>query len=191
MLPRSLPDQIVKVLDRSQVHLGPGQEGRDSDVHREPALDALDDPALHDGFLVVGFLEIVPDLQLVRLLLGEENESLLVFGAVEVDLDGVSHLHVVRAVGLAEFLQGDLPLGLVPDVDGDRGLTHGDHGSRDDLAHFHLLFFDRLLQQGAEVLLGILGRLSLDSVPLGRLGLVGAGLGRSRRIHSLFLLSVG
>ena len=82
-----LPDHRVEVLHRAQVDLGAGQERLDADVDGEAALDHLHDLPVDRRALLVGPRDDVPDLDLVGLLLGQDDEALVVFLRLEVDLD--------------------------------------------------------------------------------------------------------
>src|SRR3977135_3806967 len=57
-----LAAQRVQVAHGTDVDLRSGQERADADVHRETALDALDDAADDDLALGIGLLDFVPNL---------------------------------------------------------------------------------------------------------------------------------
>ena len=105
-----LADHRVEVLHRPEVDLGAGQERLDADVDREAALDDLHDLPVDRRALLVGPRDDVPDLDLVGLLLGEDDEALGVFLRLEVDLD----LHR-RSPGVMP-LRWNSSIGIVPSL---------------------------------------------------------------------------
>ena len=61
--------QGVQVAYRANIYLRAGQErARADNVHRQAALDAIDDASLDGSFVVVGFFDLVPGVQTLRLL---------------------------------------------------------------------------------------------------------------------------
>ena len=87
-----LAAQRVEVADRTDVDLRAGQERADADVHREAALDPLDDAADDDLALGVGLLDLVPDLHLLGFFAREDDVAFAVFGALEQHVDDVAGL---------------------------------------------------------------------------------------------------
>ena len=87
-----LAAQGVEVAHRAHVDLRAGQERADADVHREPALDALDDAADDDLALGIGLLDVVPDLHLLGFFAREDDVAFAVFGALEQHVDDVAGL---------------------------------------------------------------------------------------------------
>ena len=71
-----LAAQRVEVPDGTHVDLRSGQERADADVHREAALDPLDDAADHDLALGIGLLDLVPDLHLLGFFAREDDVAL-------------------------------------------------------------------------------------------------------------------
>jgi hypothetical protein len=63
-----LPLQRIEVANGTHVDLAAGQERADADVHREAALDPLDDAADYDLAFGKGALDLVPNLHLLGLL---------------------------------------------------------------------------------------------------------------------------
>ena len=88
-----LAAQRVEVADGTHVDLRAGQERADADVHREAALDPLDDAADDDLALGVGLLDLVPDLHLLGFFAREDDVAFAVFGALEQHVDDVAGLH--------------------------------------------------------------------------------------------------
>ena len=114
-----LAAQRVEVAHRTHVDLRAGQERADADVHREAALDALDDAADDDLALGVGLLDLVPDLHLLGFFAREDDVAFAVFGALEQHVDDVARLHGDLPVLVEELVDRDDAFGLVADVDDD------------------------------------------------------------------------
>ena len=149
--PDALAHQRPEVLDRAQIHLGSGQEGPDAHVHGQPSLHHLHHAPLHGRPAVVRCGDGVPDLDLVRLVLGEDDQPFVVLLGLEVDLDVVAHLGQ-RPV--TKLLDGDGALALVADVDEDLAVAH-----LDDVAAHHLAFLDVAHATGKPVRHALLGGL--------------------------------
>ena len=81
-----------QVLHGPQVDLGARQERLDADIDREAALHHLDDTALDGRALLVRAGDAIPHLDLVRLVLGEDDEPLVVLLGLQVHLDLVPDL---------------------------------------------------------------------------------------------------
>mgnify|MGYP003694602545 FL=1 len=99
-----LAAQRVEVADRTHVDLRSGQERADADVHRETALDALDDAADDDLALGIGLLDLVPDLHLLGFFAREDDVAFAIFGALEQHVDDVARLHGDLAVLVEELV---------------------------------------------------------------------------------------
>ena len=125
------PIMDAEVLDRAEIDLGAGEEGPHAHVHRQAALDHLDHAALHRAARVEGLGDLVPDLDLVGLVLGEDDEAFRVFLRLQEDLDLVAHL---GGAGVPELVDGDGPLALVADVDDHVAGADLDDSAADDLA---------------------------------------------------------
>src|SRR5450756_3152528 len=87
-----LAAQGVEVAHGTDVDLRAGEERADADVHREAALDALDDAADDDLALGVGLLDFVPELHLLGFFAREDDVAVPIFGALEQDVDDVAGL---------------------------------------------------------------------------------------------------
>src|SRR3989454_560826 len=134
--PNRLADHGGQILHRAQVHLGARQERLDPDVDREAALDDLDHAAFHRRALLVGLGDRVPDLDLVGLVLGENDEPFGVLFGFEVHLDLFADLR--QGAVPVEFLDRDRPFALVADVDEDLAGADVDHAAADDLSFLEL-----------------------------------------------------
>ena len=128
-----LPAQGVEVADRAHVDLRTGQERADADVHRQAALDALDDAADDDLALGIRLLDVVPDLHLLGFFAREDDVAFAVLGALEQHVDDVAGLDRYLPGLVDELVDGDDAFGLVADVDDDFRWRHFQDGALDDL----------------------------------------------------------
>src|SRR6185295_17194337 len=133
-----LPLQRSEVPHGTHVDLRAGEERADADVHREAALDPLDDAADDDLPLGVGLLDLVPDLHLLGLLARQHDVAFAILRALEQHVDQVAALHGHLAALVEEFVDGNQAFCLVADVDDDRRLGHLQHGALHDLAFRHV-----------------------------------------------------
>ena len=99
-----LPAQRVEVPDGTHVDLRSRQERADADVHRQPALDPLDDAADDDLALGIGLLDLVPDLHLLGFFAREDDVAFAIFGPLEQHVDDVAGLHGDFAVLVEELV---------------------------------------------------------------------------------------
>src|SRR5207253_3134411 len=148
----ALAEVAVEVARRTDVGVRAGQEGRHADVDPEPALHLADDGALDGALALEGLLDLTPHLELLGLLPRQEDLARLGVRRLEVDVDLVALLDRDPALTRAELGDGDLPLGLVPDVDGDGIAADAHHATRHHVAGLRAL--QALLEQRAEVVLG-------------------------------------
>src|SRR5262249_7890856 len=125
-----LADHRVQVLHRTEVDLRAGQERLDPDVDGQAALDDLDDLPVDRRALLVSAGDDVPDLDLVGLLLGEDDEAFRVFLRLEVDLDLLADLR--RDPAPVELVDRDRALALVADVDQHLAAREADDRPLDD-----------------------------------------------------------
>src|SRR5262249_58463255 len=117
-------DQFIEVPDRAEVYLGAGEEGLHAaaDGDREAALDPLADGPLDELVRLAGVRDLIPDLHLVGLLLGQGDEAVVVLAALAVDIHLVAGLDGCSARSVCELAQGDHALALAADVD-DNGVA--------------------------------------------------------------------
>src|SRR5437867_3939061 len=134
------PDRLAhhggQILHRPEIDLRARQEGFDPDVDGEAALDDLDHPPLDRRGFLVGLGDRVPDLDLVGLVLGEDDEPFGVLLGLEVDLDLLAHLRQ-RAVAV-ELLDRDRSLALVAHVHDHLARADVDVTAADDLTLLEL-----------------------------------------------------
>ena len=150
-----LTEEDVEVADRPEIDLAAGQERLDAALQgdREAALDARLDGALDDGVLLHRALNLVPDLALAGLVLGQDDEAVRVFGVLEQDLDHVADLDFDVAVFVDELAKRDLAFGLEADVDDGVVADDVDDGALDDAAFLDLTgVLERLLEEVGEAL---------------------------------------
>src|SRR5213594_2954015 len=105
-------------------------------VDGEAALDDLHHAALDRLGLLIRLGDRVPDLDLVRFVLGQDDQAFGVLLGLEVDLDLLADLRQ-RAVAV-ELLDRDRALALVADVDEHFAAADVDHAAPDDLAFLEL-----------------------------------------------------
>src|SRR4029078_9427959 len=102
-----LPDQLIEVPDGPQVDLRSWEEGLHAaaDGDREAALHALADGALDELVRLAGVRDLIPDLHLVGLLLGEGHEAVVVLAALDEDVDLVARLDGRLSAAVGELAQ--------------------------------------------------------------------------------------
>ena len=108
------------------------QERADADVHREAALDPLDDAANDDFAFRKGALDLVPNLHLLGLLARQHDVAFAVFGALEQHVDHVSFTNNYLAGLVEELIDRDDAFGLVANVDHDLVCGDFENGALDD-----------------------------------------------------------
>ncbi len=90
-----LTHELVVVTYGMNVNLATRQEGLDAEyVDDHTALGAALDVTLNDLLVVEGCIDTIPRLGEACLLVREDELTLLVLGALHVDLHGVAHLQV-------------------------------------------------------------------------------------------------
>src|SRR5205823_14125996 len=131
-----LADHRGEILHGTQIDLRARQERLHADVHGEAALDHLDHAALDRLPLLVRLGDRVPDLDLVGLVLGQDDEAFGVLLGLEVDLDLLADLR--QGAMAMELLDRDRTLALVADVDEHLARAHVDHTTAYDLTFLEL-----------------------------------------------------
>ena len=129
-----LAAQRVEVPHGTDVDLRSGQERADADVHRESALDPLDDAADDDLAFRIGLLDFVPNLHLLGFFAREDDVAFAVFGPLEQHVDDVAGLNRDLAVLVEELVDRDDAFGFVTDVDDHFGGRDLENRSLDDFA---------------------------------------------------------
>jgi hypothetical protein len=169
---------LREVLDRLDVDQRTGEEGAQTDVDRQAALDPIRDPALDDPAVLVGPLDLRPAPHAQRLRVGEKHVTFEVLRLLEQDVDLLADLDGQLAAAIGELLDGDQALRLVPHVDDHRVGRDANDASRHDLT----------LGEIAHALVVQLEELAVFvRVPL--LILVVLGLGREQRLVLEFFAS--
>ena len=144
--------QRADVAHRPHVHLAARQERHGAvEVDREAALDLVEDDAF-DLLLVVEFLlEADPAFLAPRLVARQHGFAERVLDALDVDLDGVADLELVRLAGQGELAQLHAAFHLQADVDhGEVLLDRGDR-ALDDAALEDVVLRHGLAQQRGEI----------------------------------------
>jgi hypothetical protein len=75
---KGVSDELFQLAYRPEGHLRSGQKRTHADVHREPALDSGHDAALNHLVVLGRLADGVPDANLVRLVLGEDDHTILI-----------------------------------------------------------------------------------------------------------------
>ena len=111
-----LADQLVEVADRAQVDLRAGEERLHAaaDGDREAALHALADGAFDELVALARGADLVPDLHLVGLLLGEGDQAVVVLAALDETSTLSPALTVTSPLASANSLAGMTPSLLPP-----------------------------------------------------------------------------
>ena len=183
-----LAEQFLQIGNAPQSDLGAGQKRLDAEqVDLASALDPALWNSLDDGLLVVGFLDLVPDLQEVGLPLADADLTVLVLGRLEQHADLVARLDGVR---LGELVERYSALGLEADVEHDLGVRYGENealhelalGDRTESRLVHLGHLLVLVPSVAEFVEVILSHFRDGSLESGGCGLCG----RDLRVHHLF-----
>ena len=111
-------EQRRNVANGANVDLRARQEGhRAREVDGEAALDPAEDDAGNPGLIGEGLFQQRPGFLALGLLAAEHGFAVLVFHALEIDLDGVAGLEFERDPRNDEFLERNPAFGLEADVD--------------------------------------------------------------------------
>src|SRR5262249_55258281 len=114
-----LADIAVEVPAGTEIGVRPRQEGGHADVDLEATLHLADDRAVDRPLALEGLLDLAPHPELLGLVAGEHDLTRLVVARLEVHVDLVTFLHGDRSITGGELVDGDVPFGLVADVDRD------------------------------------------------------------------------
>ena len=118
--------QRADVAHRAHVHLAAGQEGHGAvEVDGEAALDLVEDDALDLLLVVELLLEPRPALLAARLLARQHGLAERVLDALQVHLDGVADLQLLRLARYGELAQRHAAFHLQADVDHGQVLLDG------------------------------------------------------------------
>ncbi len=126
-----LADVALEIAGGPPGELAGGHEGVDADIDLEPAFDAADNLALDDAVLLVNFLDMGPVLDAVGLDLGEHGHALLILRRLDVDIELIADLQLLRR---AELVEIDDTFAFVANIDENAIGPHVDDGAFDDLA---------------------------------------------------------
>src|SRR6185503_6081950 len=129
-------DEPVEVAARPDIDVRAGKKRRHPDIDFEAALHLADDVPLHPLFLVERLLEIFPNLQILGALARQNDAAALIFRGVEIDVDIFADLDLNVALTVGEFLNRNLALGLIADVDEHVRRRDADDPSLDNATGF-------------------------------------------------------
>ena len=121
------------VADRADIDLRARQEGHGAvEIDGKAALHLIEDDAFDLLGVLEGLFELDPAFLAARLVARDDGLAERIFDALQIDLDLVADLERLLAARPHEFLEGDPPFGLQPDVDDGDILLEGDDGALDD-----------------------------------------------------------
>src|SRR6266849_1134886 len=128
----------VQITDGAQIDLRPWQKSAGAhDIDGQPALDAIDDDGLDGLPLVVRFLNFVPGMNALRLLVREIDVAFLGLTLVAHYVDFVAGLEPRIAFVVENFRERQHAFRLGTDVDDHVGARQLEHGAFD-----HTVFAD-------------------------------------------------
>jgi hypothetical protein len=127
-----LAEQLVDVRDAAKRDLRTREECIDAhEVDDDTTLDLLDERAFDGLVVLVGEANALPHAHEIRLLLREDDRSLLVFQVLEEDFDLVADLEIGEVL---ELFEGNTAFRLEADVEHDHVVADLEHTGLDDLA---------------------------------------------------------
>src|ERR1035438_8788649 len=110
--------QAVEVTHGTQIDLRTREESASAqNIDRQASLDAIDDTGLDRSLVVVGFLNLVPRVQTLCLVVREVDVAFFGVAGLAHDRDLVATFHRHVAVGVGNFRDLHHALGLVANVD--------------------------------------------------------------------------
>ena len=141
------------IAHRADIDLAARQE-RDGavEVDREAALHPAIDAAVDALLRLEGLFQIGPGFLAARLLARQDDGAVLVFIALDVELDDVAGLDLRPGAGRAEFLQGDAAFGFQADIDNGEFIGETEHPAGDDGAFEAGILAEGLIEEGGEIL---------------------------------------
>ena len=92
----ALADKLIKVTDGAQINLRPRQERLEANVDHQPTFNAADNFPIDDTIVVMHVADLIPDLDLVSLLFGEDHQPVAILLTLEEDIDLIADLQVSR-----------------------------------------------------------------------------------------------
>src|SRR5262249_19737793 len=118
----SLALERVEVANRTQVSLRSWEKCLSSqNVHREPALDAVENNSLNRRFLVVGLFDLIPCAQPLRLLVRKVDVTFLGLALLAHDIDFLAGLKFGFTLVIENFSKRKHAFRLCADIDHDVG----------------------------------------------------------------------
>ena len=87
----------------ADIHVRTRQESRYPDVDLEPAFDLADNKPFDAPPLVIGILDLLPNLDIFRPLPRQNNTAVFSFGGVEENINFVAHFNLEVALSVQEF----------------------------------------------------------------------------------------
>ena len=123
-----------------------------ADKDREAPLYARVDRTLDDLVTLARVTDLVPNLELIRLLLREDDEALVVLFRLDKDVDAIASGNLDLATAVGELVDGDGPFGLESDIDDDHVPADFDNRAGDDVSLTQGIYMrDARLKKGCKV----------------------------------------
>ena len=90
-----------------RIHLRSRHKGFDADIDGETAAHPSQDAARNRKLLLLRFLQVVPDADAMRFLVGEKYVAFYSFAMIDHDVDGVAGLDPYFATRSLELFDGN------------------------------------------------------------------------------------
>ena len=138
-----LANEVLDVRNPAQSDLRTREEGVDAhEVDGDTTLDLANERSLDWTIRIVCFADLLPDAEEVGLLLGEHDNTVVVFKALEENFD------IVACLGrILEFVQCDRAFALKAELENDGGFRDTENLRVDDFAFAELLEVRAELQE--------------------------------------------
>ena len=133
-----LPQILVEIGRRTEIHLGGRQEGRKTDIHRHAPLDLGHDLAFDGAAFAAGLGDLFPDYLPLGFSPGKNQKPFFVFAPLQKDADLIPHLNRQVPLLVHELGGVDPSLRFMSDVDQDGFLVDLDHYAFDEFARLEL-----------------------------------------------------
>ena len=143
--------QRADVAHRADIDLAAGQERHGAgEIDGEAALDAAEDDAGDALVFLEGLLERVQASSRRAFSRLQHGFAVLVFHALEIDLDGVADLDLGLLAGGGEFLERDAAFGFQSDIDEGEVVFDGDDDALEHAAFESVAGAERFFEERGE-----------------------------------------
>ena len=110
------PHHFIQIANRAQIRLRSWQKCLDTDIHRKTAFNARQNNALNHLVIIMGFLDIVPYLDLGGFFFGKNDDFVFIIPPFHHDLNRIAGLDDDIPILIPKFVNSDLTLGFVSDI---------------------------------------------------------------------------